>query len=220
MLRTGILAALLLSTGLIAGSSPARAEPATPMPVAGEFVPATTCMPCHTNQYNEWCASRHAAKGVECHECHGPLHSAQMHGCRRCHQAIHNDRLAHWPQVSRFDAEDGTDYMCIVCHNAHNSGLQKSLVGCYSCHGSAAHAAFSDMVHTHLASAVTPVHVDEFARERDGIVPWLMNQPRPKAAGVGVAVALGGYLLCFLLFLPFGYTGCAIWSRLCGRKRK
>src|SRR5690606_11023357 len=124
------------------------------------------------DEYDEWCASRHAAKGVECHECHGPLHSAQILGCRRCHQAIHNGRLEHWPQVSRFDADDGTDYMCIVCHNAHNTRMQKSLVGCYSCHGSAAHAAFSDVVHTHLASAVTPVHVDEFARERDGILPW------------------------------------------------
>jgi hypothetical protein len=184
---------------------------------ADELLPADDCASCHSPQYSEWTLSAHASHPVQCYECHGPFHSAELHGCRRCHQAVHGDRIRHWPAVRRFTEGDAADYACIVCHDAHNLRLRKSLVGCYACHGSQAHGIASDWMHAHLASTITPVHMDEFARERDGLIPRLMSMPRAQAATIALALMLMMYVVLALLAFPFTYTAYAAWCAL-GRR--
>lgn len=192
-----------------------RGQPTAGPQTCGQLVDAQTCRECHADQYRDWSVSEHANHDVQCYECHGGLHSGSLCGCKRCHQAIHKKRFANWPHVTRFDDKDSADYMCMLCHKAHMGNLQANLKeGCAVCHGSAGHTALTDFCHTKVASAISPMQIDQFARERHGLAARLAIMPRGYAAAIGLAMAMGGYALCFLLLLPLGYTTSAVWEFL------
>ncbi|MBN2473880.1 MAG: hypothetical protein JXB62_04700 [Pirellulales bacterium] len=204
-------AAVIWGVAAVFGAAAARASDQPP--AADQLVDAQTCRVCHVDQYDEWSISQHARQNVQCYECHGGLHSGSFCGCKRCHQAIHRKRFSNWPHVTRFDDKDGADYMCMLCHKAHMGNLQGTLKeGCAVCHGSTGHTAMTDFVHRSVAAAVSPVHLDQYARERNGLAARLAAMPRHYAAPLLLALAVGGYGLCFLLLLPAGYTAASVWG--------
>ena len=195
---------------------------AGPPEACGQLLDAQTCRQCHPDQYKDWSVSQHARQDVQCFQCHGALHSGSLHGCKRCHQAIHRKRFSNWTEVTRFDDENSADYICMLCHKAHMGNLQANLKeGCAVCHGSAGHTAVTDLLHTKVATAISPMHVDQFAREQHGLAARLAIMPRGYAAGLALAMVVGGYALGFLVFLPLGYSTSAAWESLfSGRKKQ
>ncbi len=184
----------------------------------GKFYSPSWCASCHKIEYEEWSTSGHCKYGMACYECHGEFHSGTLGGCTRCHEGMHRNRIKNWPAVARFDSPESRDFMCMVCHDAHNSGLKPSLMGCFACHGDLMHGAASDVLHGVVASSLTPVHMDEFARERDGLLFRLRTMSLPAAAGVVTAGAFAGYGAALLVFFPFGLVLAFLWERI--RKHK
>jgi hypothetical protein len=201
--------------------APDDSLPAAPTIANLDEVEAQVCRDCHRGQYNHWSVSPHGQHDIQCYDCHGALHSGTLMGCKRCHQAIHKKRFANWTSVTRFDDEDSADYMCMLCHTAHMSNLQETMrEGCVACHGAAGNTAYGDIFHTNIATPISPMYVDKYAREQFGLAARLLAMPRGYAALIALGGAVVGYGLCFLVFLPFGYTTSAVWEFLTSRRRK
>lgn len=64
------------------------------------------------------------------------------------------------------------------------------------------------------------MHVDQFAREQHGLAARLAIMPRGYAAGLALAVVMGGYALGFLVLLPLGYSTSAAWEFFFARKKQ
>jgi len=92
------------------------------------------CGGCHTRQYRAWTDSKHYRENILCRNCHGVLHSAKLEGCRQCHGKKHEEIFRSWPEVQRFNPPDSSDYVCIVCHDAHGGGFYANRELCRKCH--------------------------------------------------------------------------------------
>ena len=192
-----------LLAGAIAMPTTAQAPPADSPFDGVRLLDAASCANCHKVEYKMWAGSTHSTFRMQCTECHGELHSAALGGCKRCHQAIHKKRFDHWPEVTRFDEEGGTDHMCMVCHDPHHGKLKPHLKdGCFRCHGDTHHTILVDAVHRRIASLSAPIAMDIYAREK-AMARATFGLPESIAKPL---TQFAGYAVCFLVLLPLGHA--------------
>lgn len=130
--------------------------------LAGTKTMPIECGGCHTRQYSHWTDSKHYRENISCNNCHGVLHSAKLDGCRKCHGNKHEDIFRSWPEVQRFNLPDSSDYVCIVCHDAHRGGFDANRGLCGRCHGKSMKSKLLVTFHSGPAEFVDPTENDGF----------------------------------------------------------